>query len=114
MLKRFWQLISEWWRNLWNTPYKVMVFASRPDAAKAVQGKKVIALIGTDGVYKWAMFRCPCGCGETLALNLMRSHSPHWRVTQHLNGTFSLAPSVDSTTCGAHFLVKNSRVIWCK
>ncbi len=61
---------------------------------------------------KWLRFMCPCGCGETIALNLMRSHSPRWTVERHDDGTLSVTPSVDSTTCGSHFWIRRSRIAW--
>ncbi|MFD1122436.1 DUF6527 family protein [Methylophilus flavus] len=43
----------------------------------------------------------------------MRSQTPFWSVKVEGANEFSVHPSVDSTTCGAHFWIKNSEVIWC-
>ncbi|WP_375122122.1 DUF6527 family protein [Variovorax sp. WS11] len=52
------------------------------------------------------------GCGQQVVLNLMESHHPSWRVVSEEQGP-SIFPSVDSTTCGAHLLVRDGRIIWC-
>lgn len=71
-----------------------------------------LVLVGRAGSAKWLRFRCPCGCGETVSLNLMASHSPRWRVERHSNGTLSVNPSVDSQTCGSHYWIRRGRVVW--
>ncbi|WP_420813195.1 DUF6527 family protein [Pararobbsia silviterrae] len=72
----------------------------------------MIALIGSADNLKWARFKCPCGCGEVLALNLMPSHSPRWTVSSAPDGAISIFPSVDATACGAHFWIRNGRLRW--
>jgi hypothetical protein len=63
---------------------------------------------------KWLHFRCPCGCGETRSVNLMRSHSPAWALITHENGRCSLSPSVVvNRGCHSHFWIRDNRVIWC-
>ena len=37
-----------------------------------------LVLIGPPEKAKWLRFKCPCGCGDVIALNLMTSHRPHW------------------------------------
>ncbi len=75
--------------------------------------RRELVLVGSGGKPKWLKFACPCRCGEVLALNLMGSHSPRWFVQQDSAGSISVSPSVDSTTCGAHFFIRNNRVEWC-
>lgn len=72
-----------------------------------------LVLVGSSGRAKWLQFRCPCGCGEVLSLNLMESHSPRWRIQVDTQGQLSVSPSVDVTTCGAHFFIRKNRVAWC-
>ena len=81
------------------------------DAAAKSGG--ILVLAGTVQKPKWLKFACPCGCGEILALNLMTSHSPHWKIEHHSDGTITVAPSVDATKCGAHFWIRRNRVEWC-
>jgi hypothetical protein len=42
----------------------------------------------------------------------MRSHSPHWVCEQHDDGTLTVHPSVDATTCGSHFWIRRSVIHW--
>ncbi|WP_425265716.1 DUF6527 family protein [Acidovorax radicis] len=44
----------------------------------------------------------------------MSSHSPRWEVKILSKTSFSVHPSVDATSCGAHFWLRNGRVIWCQ
>ena len=52
------------------------------------------------------------GKDALLALDMMASHSPHWTLRRDAHAQISLSPSVHSTTCGAHFIVRENRVHW--
>lgn len=71
-----------------------------------------LVLIGPAEKPKWLRFKCPCGCGDVIALNLMTSHRPHWKTELHQDGTLTVHPSVDSQRCGAHFWIKRSKINW--
>ena len=101
-------------RQLDNVGYPFAFFEDRSTAKVAAEKERVVAIVANDGKQKWALMRCPCGCGEIIMLNLMLSHSPNWEVTKNHDGTHSLSPSIDSTTCGAHFLIKSDRLTWCE
>ena len=62
---------------------------------------------------KWLKFNCPCGCGRLVALNLMRTQRPSWRVSKEKGDRISVYPSVDSTECGSHYWIKHSEIHWC-
>jgi hypothetical protein len=89
----------------------VVLMDATANASKELgQGKLV--LVGSEEKQKWLRFECPCGCREILALNLMKSHTPHWTVTRHDDGTVSVHPSVDATTCGSHFWIRRNDIQW--
>lgn len=90
-----------------------VALADTPTAARDDIERKALVLIGTPDRAKWLRFRCPCGCGEEMALSLMKSHHPRWTATLHDDDTMSVSPSVDSTTCGAHFWIRRNRIDWC-
>ena len=46
------------------------------------------------------------------ALNLMASHHPHWTTDLHDDGTLTVHPSVDATSCGSHFWIRRSQIDW--
>lgn len=62
---------------------------------------------------KWAILRCPCGCGERLGINLMGSCRPTWRI-RVTTGRVTLSPSVwvSEDRCGSHFWIRNNRIQW--
>lgn len=90
---------------------KLLVVESRIGADDLARNGKFV-VVAPGGHQKWALFMCPCGCGEVVALNLMQSQRPCWRL-ESANGSYSLAPSVDSQTCGSHYWVKDGRINWC-
>lgn len=58
------------------------------------------------------MFLCPCGCKQTIQLNLLSGKRPRWKYKLSKSG-ISLSPSVWRTKgCRSHFIVRNSRVVW--
>ncbi|HYT93263.1 MAG TPA: DUF6527 family protein [Gemmataceae bacterium] len=74
----------------------------------------VFYLIG-EGEYLWfVVFLCPCGCGETVQLNLLPDERPRWEVTAHEDGTISVEPSVRRVRgCRSHFFVRRGCIDWC-
>jgi hypothetical protein len=81
------------------------------DPEREVKRRKLV-LVGPAEKPKWLRFSCPCRCGAVIALNLMKSHSPCWTVEVHADGTLTLHPSVDATTCGSHFWIRRNRIHW--
>lgn len=74
--------------------------------------KNTLVLIYGGSSPKWLRLKCPCGCGEELALPLMPSHNPHWQVIVNADNTLTVMPSINVTRqCGAHFFIKENKVI---
>ncbi len=71
-------------------------------------------LVG-EGEHLWfAVLECPCGCGESVQLNLLPDDFPCWEATRHADGTVSLWPSVRRVRgCFSHFFVRRGRIKWC-
>lgn len=113
---RTFRALGDWLRSLVRPAesgrYRLEVFDQRSRAAEQARRQGVLAVYRSAGTDKWCFFKCPCGCEQQIALNLMKSHHPAWRVVQEATGP-SVYPSVDSTTCGAHFLVRGGRIRWC-
>jgi hypothetical protein len=74
-----------------------------------------IVFVGSRKHPKWAILMCPCGCGERLHVDLMKTHNPHWSARIEKNGSVSFRPSlwVDESRCGSHFFVRRGQVVWC-
>ena len=66
------------------------------DQASAIEQMTAdtIFLIMPAEVPKSLKFRCPCGCGELLTINLMRNGAKAWQVSFEQGKGFSLWPSV--------------------
>jgi hypothetical protein len=73
----------------------------------------IVYVIG--GKAPWLLLlRCPCGCGETIHLNLLKEANPCWGYRIEKN-TISVKPSVWRTTgCKSHFIIRGSQVQWVK
>jgi Family of unknown function (DUF6527) len=64
---------------------------------------------------KWAVFRCPCGTGHQIDLNLAHPGPPRWSVTFDPRNRPSLQPSVDvQAERRCHFWLTSGRVRWCQ
>lgn len=61
----------------------------------------------------YALFYCPCGCGEKIMLNLINDSKPCWEIEIN-EYKFSIAPSIWRTkNCASHFWLKDNKIIWC-
>jgi len=111
-----WDVIDSlraWWRR-WRRHRRfkgVIRLDAGADPSRALRARKLV-LIGPAEKARWLRFACPCRCGQVVALNLMASHTPHWAVEEHTDGTLSVNPSVDATTCRSHFWIRRSRIDW--
>ena len=79
------------------------------------QPEPFILYIAGSGINAWAASMiCPCGCRETIELNLLKQVRPQWEVTENANGTVSLDPSVwRNGGCRSHFILSNGTIRWC-
>lgn len=111
LLDRLRARFSRLWRDHQRSnAFRIVVDATSMSAEPA---RRELLVVGSQDKPKWVKFRCPCGCGEVLALNLMQSHFPRWAIARDDANRLTVSPSVHSTTCGAHFFVRSNRVEWC-
>ena len=94
--------------------FKLVEFDDRTAATLAARQFGIAAIVRGGRGYKWLLFTCPCGCNQQIALNLMQSHTPHWELTIRTPTIFTVYPSVDFSQCGAHFWLRDGKVIWCE
>ena len=78
--------------------------------------KRAMVLVASGGPPKWVGFRCPCGAGHEVLLNLDEGRQPTWRLTQSQKKKITIAPSIDYHGAGrrCHFFLRHSKLIWCK
>ncbi len=88
------------------------VFESTLEAQGAISSPGTVALVKRR-VLRSLVLRCPCGCGDTLIINLDRRAGKAWRLYR-LRGRLSLYPSVwRDTGCQSHFIIWRGRIFWC-
>lgn len=76
---------------------------------------RILYIVQDDGFLEQAAMLCPCGCSRVLHMNLLPDEHPHWRLTQHKDGTATLYPSVcRKMDCQSHFWFVRGRVHWSK
>jgi hypothetical protein len=105
------RLVSQLWRKIFGHRSHLLIkdVEELPDRIKS----GTVYLVGEGGYLWYAAMLCPCGCGETLHMNLMPHSRPQWNVTKHPDATLSLHPSVWRLTgCRSHFFVRRGRIVW--
>lgn len=87
-------------------------FATQHEAAASLVHTGDAALVHR-GILRMLAIKCPCGCGDTLVINLDRRVGPAWRLYSRVKG-LTLFPSYwRDTACESHFILWNNRVYWC-
>jgi hypothetical protein len=71
--------------------------------------------IAGEGKYRWYVaMMCPCGCGDTIQLNVRNDAHPYWRIIEQ-KGTVSLEPSIHRLKgCRSHFFLRKGRIRWAR
>lgn len=77
-------------------------------------GQDILYVVGDLAEPQYAVFRCPCGCGRPVELNLNKHSLPSWELKWHVLGTVTVAPSIwRKDGCRSHYFLRRSKVIWC-
>lgn len=84
------------------------------DIPKNPQPYRVYILGGEKSPFL-AVIQCPCGCGESLHMNLLSSRDPCWELSINKNGSVTFKPSLwKRTGCRSHFHLINGEIRWTK
>ena len=87
--------------------FKKVIIEAEPDLSSIKP--YLLILEKRSGTFRWLHFKCPCGCGETRSVNLMRSKRPFWKISLDRKEKVSLMPSVwVSGECEATFGYKGT------
>lgn len=112
-MKRLFRKIAEWFSRKYDyytqPKYNFEVVKDDPDS---VPVRKVFII--KDGKDAEALvFKCPCGCGENIYLNLLKDARPKWSYKITKKNGISIFPSVNRVVgCHSHFYLSNSRIDW--
>ena len=109
-INRLWVWITRWfWRR--EKPLSTVWVEELPDTIKP----NVIYIAGENEYLWFAAMLCPCGCGETLYMNLQTETRPCWKITIHSEGTVTMHPSVwRQVGCRSHFFIRHGLIQWCE
>jgi hypothetical protein len=106
---RFWAWVARLWRRE-PRPLRTVLVEELPDRVEAG-----VVYVAGEGKFRWFVaMLCPCGCGETLHMNLQPETSPCWSLEEHPDGTATLSPSVwRKVGCRSHFFLQRGKIVWC-
>jgi len=88
------------------------IFSGRDEAGISLKFPGDTALIHR-GVARMLLMNCPCGCGDSLVINLDSRAGPAWKIYWR-GEAFSLFPSYwRDTKCESHFILWKNKICWC-
>lgn len=74
---------------------------------------RILYVVTTGPWPKWAVFKCPCGCGDVIDISVAQGKNS-WNLQMDRLGRPSLHPSVwRHARCYSHFWLSKGRVKWC-
>lgn len=78
--------------------------------------KRAMVIVVAGRLPKWVGFKCPCGKGHDILLNLDKKRLPAWELSRSAKGKYSIMPSIDFHDAGrrCHFFLKDNRILWAK
>ena len=92
--------------------FTTVLITETPPPIDAINGDSVY-VVAKNSIGKWAMFQCPCGCGEVITLSLQPAHKTRWALEINPSGRANFHPSVwRNIGCKSHFWLKDGRVYW--
>lgn len=122
-MNALWKQLRAWGTSLWNRlfhrprlvhPYHAVCIQDDEQLPKKLSTHTVY-IIGIPGNEWLAKLVCPCGCGETLFLNLLQDELPNWKWHIGADATVTLSPSVwRRVGCKSHFFLRDGLIQWCK
>lgn len=104
----------KWFRHFieWLLPARTLTVV-KGDVAPTKLPLRGLVLLQDGGEYWSVSMRCPCGCGQTIELPLIREVKPSWTLSVEKNGSPTLTPSVWLREgCRSHFFVRRGKVRW--
>lgn len=108
-----WLILVLAWLGLIEKPRFIAQYSqSHPKVPELADSDLVIVHSGN--FTKWACFRCPCGCGDKIALSLATDRRASWKMNLDRLRRPTITPSVwQRDGCYSHFWIKKGGVEWC-
>lgn len=103
--------IIKWFVGLFRRPqYKFKVVQDIPEQ---IVSKNTIYLVGENENYWCVILQCPCGCQDSIHLNLIDKIRPRWKVDLTNKKGVTLSPSINKKKgCKSHFFIREGDVVW--
>lgn len=77
--------------------------------------KRILYVLTEDGEMWEGRMICPCGCSDTVDLNLLPDQRPVWKAWAGKKGEANLHPSVwRHVACRSHYILRDGRIRWCE
>jgi hypothetical protein len=104
---RFWHWI--WRKQKWQRVFLVRRIEDEPDQYQP----GILYVVEDTGVPWAAAMACPCGCGNSLHMNLLPDTKPVWSLKIERDGAPTLTPSVwRQEGCHSHFFLRRGHIKW--
>jgi hypothetical protein len=108
-MKRFivklWSIFVGWFEKRYSVSYSEDI----PDILKIDH----FYIVGEKSSPWLIAFKCPCGCGSDIQLNLLKEATPRWKYRLSSSKELTISPSVWRTKgCKSHFFVRLGKIDW--
>jgi len=107
--------LAFWFRRIWQRhgPKRRLIIVESDTPPDPIPSRHVY-LCRDDGENWSVAMRCPCGCGDSLELMLLKEIKPNWSLKTNDQQPPSLRPSIwRRTGCQSHFWLRNGHIHWC-
>lgn len=113
LFRRWWDALRIWFSG-WLRRDRASIKVARVEELPDELDRNILYAAGQAEYLWFAAMVCPCGCGETLYMSLQQDERPHWNLTEHLDQTASLTPSIWRVKgCRSHFWLRKGVIEWC-
>lgn len=105
----------KWWLKVWSRIAPARTVSVIEGDEVLLRQRSPNLTLAREGDTDWEVaMRCPCGCGDTLVLQVVPEARPRWDIDIDGKNRPTLHPSVHRTTgCKAHFWLRRGKVVWC-
>lgn len=106
--------MAKWFRKKSKKAMERKFTMKRVEEFPKVAADKFIYIVQDGSVPDTLIFMCPCGCDDTIYLNLLTDTRPNWKFYINKRG-ITISPSVRrKAKCKSHFYIINGKVRWCE